>query len=215
MITGVDEQFGRIVEALDDTGLAEKTIVVFTADHGNCLGINDCVTKNVYFEESMRVPLLIRWPGKIEPRSDDLLISVADLYPTFLDLMGFQSEIPSDVQGISHAELIFTGRGPRPSSQVYMYVPYGQPAYGRRGVRTHRYTLVVTRTPEANTQSDQLSGWPQGFDQIILHDNQQDPYQLNNIADQKPDVVRRLIRTELNPWLKKIGDSWLGPRDGS
>ncbi len=74
MITGVDEQFGRIVEALEAEGLSEDTIVLFTSDHGNCLGTHGQVSKNNHYEESMRVPFLIRWPGRIPSRRDGLLI---------------------------------------------------------------------------------------------------------------------------------------------
>ena len=111
MITGVDEQFGRIVTALDKAGLAEDTIVVFTSDHGNCLGIHDHGTKNVPEDESMRIPLMMRYPGKLQPRKDDLLISVPDLYPTLLDLMGLGEKLPPEVEGVSHARLLLTGAG--------------------------------------------------------------------------------------------------------
>ncbi len=203
MITGVDEQFGRIVDALDCAGLdgaelAEETIVVFTADHGNCLGIHGHPTKNVPQEESMRVPLLIRYPGKLKPRREDLLISVPDLYPTLLDLMGLGGQIPDTVDGVSHAELLRTGRGRRPTSQLYLWVPCEQPSAGRRGVRTAQYTLVVDRMPGQEEKR-------------ILYDNAADPYQLENVAADRPAVVDRLIREELVPWLRRTGDPWLKP----
>ncbi len=201
MITGVDEQFGRIVDALDHAGLAEDTIVVFTSDHGNCLGIHGHVTKNVPQEESMQIPLLIRFPGKLRPRREDLLISVPDLYPTLLDLMGLGEQIPPSVEGTSHAQLLLTGQGPRPTSQLYLWVPCEQPALGRRGVRTPRHTLVVDRMPDQKKET-------------TLYDNVADPYQLNNIAADQPEVVRRLIRQELLPWLRRTNDPWLGGEHG-
>ena len=196
MVTGVDEQFGRILRALDETGLAENTIVVFMSDHGNCLGIHNEISKNNHYEESMRIPLMIRWPRRIRPRHDDLLISVPDLYPTLLDLMGCAAEIPSDVQGTSHAQLMLTGEGPRPSSQLYMHVPVGDPAGDRRGVRTHRYTLMTTRVGRSRKRH-------------VLHDNLADPYQLCNIAKQNEDIVQKLKTEELEPWLRKTHDPWL------
>jgi arylsulfatase A-like enzyme len=196
MITGVDQQFGRIVDALDKAGLAENTIVVFTADHGNCLGIHGHMTKNVPEEESMRVPLLIRYPGKLRPRQDDLLISVPDMYPTLLDLMGLAEHVPPDVDGISHAELLLTGEGRRPTSQLYLWVPCEQPSLGRRGVRTKQHTLVVDRMPGKDAQ-------------VLLYDNVADPYQLKNLAEDQPQVIDRLIREELDPWLRRTSDPWL------
>ena len=195
MVTGVDDQFGRILRALNEAGLEEDTIVVFTSDHGNCLGSHDHPTKNVHYEESMRVPFLIRWPGKIAPRHDDLLLSSPDICPTLLDLMGYGRDIPASVQGVSHASLFLTGTGNRPASQLYMWVPVGQPAWGRRGVRTHRYTLTISKTPDKPAQS-------------VLHDNREDPYQLKNVAAERPDVVAELTE-ELNRWLRKNNDPWL------
>jgi arylsulfatase A-like enzyme len=196
MVTGVDEQFGRILKTLRDTGLERNTIVVFTSDHGNCLGIHDEISKNNHYEESMRIPLLIRWPGKIQPRRDDLLISVPDLYPTLLDLMGLGQGLPDDIEGTSYASLLRTGKGTQPTSQLYLGIPLGQPAWGRRGVRTHMHTMVVSRMPDQDPR-------------YVLHDNIRDPYQLRNIADEEPEVVRRLIEEELIPWLKKTKDPWL------
>lgn len=195
MVTGVDDQFGRILHALKETGLDDNTIVVFTSDHGNCLGCHDIPTKNVHYEESMRIPFLIRWPGKIKPRHDDLLLSTMDIHPTLLDLMGFADVIPKAVQGVSRAQIFLTGKGKRPDSQWYMWAPYDNPAGGRRGLRTHRYTLVISKTPNKTVKT-------------ILHDNINDPYQLKNIAEQKPAIVKELTR-KMESWLKKFHDPWL------
>lgn len=195
MITGVDEQFGRIVDALEASSLADNTIVVFTADHGNCLGIHNHLTKNVAEEESMHIPLLIRYPGKLRPRRDDLLISVPDMYPTLMDLMGAGDKISPSVQGVSLTRRIVDGTGPCPTSQLYLWVPCEAPERGRRGVRTRQYTLVINRMPGQAAER-------------VLYDNQADPFQLKNIAGDKPEIVAQLIRDELNPWLRKTGDPW-------
>jgi arylsulfatase A-like enzyme len=196
-VTGVDDQFGRILAALRDQGLDEDTVVVFTSDHGNCLGSHEEVSKNVHYEESMRVPFLIRWTGKIQPRQDDLLLSTPDIFPTLLELLGLGGQIPGAVEGTSRASLLLDGAGDRPTSQLYLWVPYGEPALGRRGIRTHRYTLSIEKTGD-------------GIQEVVLHDNVEDPYQLENVADLRPDVVRQLTETELTPWLEKTGDPWLG-----
>ena len=196
MITGVDEQFGRIIDALKEQGLDDNTIVVFTSDHGNCLGIHNELSKNNHFEESMRVPFLIRWPGKIPARRDDFLLSAPDIYPTLLDLMGLKREIPSLVEGKSYAQWFQTSRGDHPSSQLYIWCPVGQPAWGRRGLRTLRYTLMISKMPDKP-------------EKIVLHDNIDDPWQLKNIADQHPQLVKQmtgvlkaLLRKNRDPWLK-------------
>ena len=195
-VTGVDDQFGRILRALDQAGLGDDTIVVFTSDHGDCLGIHNEVTKNNHYEETMRIPLMVRWPRRIKPRHDDLLISVPDLYPTLLELMGLADDTPSGIQGTSHARLILTGDGPRPTSQLYIWIPPGEPAHGRRGVRTDRYTLVTTKKEGEPARQ-------------VLHDNVADQYQMKNIADARPELVAQLTKDELTPWLKKTKDPWL------
>lgn len=195
-ITGVDEQFGRILKAIEEQGIRNNTIVVFTSDHGNCLGCHEKVTKNVHYEESMRVPFILRYPKRIPPKRDDLLISTPDIFPTLLHLMGHGALIPNGVEGENHGELLLTGKGERPASQLYLWIPYGEPAYGRRGVRTHGHTLMISKK----------KGKPETK---MLHDNIKDPYQLKNIADSRPDIVKELYEKELIPWLKKTRDPWL------
>jgi len=196
-VTGVDDQFGRILSALREEGMEEDTIVVFTSDHGNCLGSHEEVSKNVHYEESMRVPLIIRWPGRIDPRRDDLLFSTPDICPTLLDLMGLGAQIPEKVQGTSRASVLLHGNGDRPTSQLYIKIPYGQPALGHRGVRTQRYTLSMEKGEE-------------GVVSTTLHDNVEDPYQLENVADARPELVRELLEGDLVPWLERTEDPWLG-----
>ena len=127
-------------------------------------------------------------------RVDDLLISVPDIGPTVLDLMGLGDEIPWGVEGTSYASIMLTGSGERPSSQFYVYPHPTRKDYGDRGVRTHRYTMVINRTPDDPTE------------QVVLFDNENDPYQLTNIAGRRPDTVRQLVEEELTPWLTRTGD---------
>ncbi len=192
-ITGVDDQFGRILDALDAAGLQENTIVLFTSDHGNCVGSHNEATKNNPYEESMRIPLIVRWPGRIRPRRDDLLISVPDLAPTLLGLLGQADAVPAAMQGTSHARFLLTGEGPRPSSQLYLKIPSDQPGLGSRGVRTLRYKLVLTLAADAPPRA-------------TLYDLKADPHEMKDVAAVNPDVVRELTETELIPWLKRTGD---------
>lgn len=195
-ITGVDDQFGRILKALDDTGLKNDTIVLFTSDHGNCVGTHNQATKNNLFEESMLVPFLIRWPGKIKPRQDDLLISSPDIYPTVLELMGLGSSIPAAVQGTSWAQLFATGKGERPTSQMYIKIPFEHQGFGHRGVRTATHKLVMEAMPDKPMKT-------------TLYHLETDPCELKNVASEQPEVVEQLLQTELIPWLKKMNDPWI------
>ena len=195
-VTGVDEQFGRILQAIDDAGLKDDTIVLFASDHGNCVGTHNFVTKNNPFEESMRIPFIIRWPSKIKARHDNLLISVPDIYPTLMELMGFKNCVPNAVQGASHASLFLTGKGSRPTSQLYLRIPCDKPDFGLRGVRTDTYKLILTATPGEPITSQ-------------LFNLKTDPYELSNIAASEPDIIETLINEELCPWLIKTDDPWI------
>lgn len=198
LVTGVDEHFGRILKALEDKGIADNTIVLFTSNHGNCLGAHNAQDKNNFYEESLRIPFLLRWRGKIVPRQDNLLISSPDIYPTLLGLMGFSEVMNGDIEGVSYADMILQqGEGYRPSSQPYFRLDQMRDlSLGIRGVRTHTHTLAVLKSPD-------------GSQNLELYNRREDPYQLYNIATENPDVAEQLIREELNPWLYKIGDPWL------
>ena len=89
-VSAVDAQVGRLLEELDRLELAEQTVVIFTSDHGMQLGSHQLMYKNVPYEESMRVPFVVRWPGHIDPGSDDLLLGSVDRAPTILGLLGLR-----------------------------------------------------------------------------------------------------------------------------
>ena len=191
-VTGTDEQFGRILDALDKRGLTDNTIVVFTADHGEMMGSHNRMHKGVSHEESAGIPFIIRWPGRIPARRDDLLLSPADMMPSLLGLMGLASRLPYDVEGRDCSSVMLGKVGTRPTSALYLRC--AGPRGGSRGVRTHRYTFAVT--PKEN-----------GGEETLLFDNKMDPYQLRNVAESQPEVVRKLT-AELQRWLDKTKDPW-------
>ena len=199
MMTGVDEQIGRILRVIDDLDLARDTIVVFTSDHGDCLGLQGQVSKNNHYEIAMHIPLIVRWKGQLPARHDDLLISVPDLYPTLMGLMGAAEDVPDEVEGSNYAEVFRSGKGARPASQLYMRSRPGEIEDGRRGVRNHRYTLVVNR-PKGKPET------------VVLRDRQEDPFQMKNYAADRPEVVRALRDEQLTPLLRRIGDPWIQDR---
>lgn len=191
-VTGTDEQFGRILESLKEQGLEDNTIVVFTSDHGEMMGSHNRMHKGVPYEESIGIPFIIRWPGKIPARRDDLLLTPADIMPSLLGLIGLADCIPRDVEGSDYSSIMRGKPGSRPTSALYLVC--AGPRGGTRGVRTGRYTFTIR--PDGD-----------GKKEILLFDNQKDPYQLNNIAESNPKAVRKLTE-ELNRWLKKTNDPW-------
>lgn len=197
-ITGVDEQFGRIIQALEKNGQYDNTIVVFVSDHGDSMGMHNNIGKNIFYEEAMRVPFLISYGKQLTPRIDqDLLISLEDFCPTVLSLMGFQQEIPATVQTRDLSEQIRGNREKMPSSQLYMF--YGAVnetgknlTTGARGVRTLQYTYAIRYKDGVITEEH-------------LYDRKTDPFQLNNIAGKHPELVKQL-RTELKQRMEAVHD---------
>ena len=194
-MTGVDEQVGRIIRQLKEQGLFENTIVVFTSDHGDSMGMHEHIGKNIYYEEAMRIPMMISWPEKIAPRRDStLMIAFADLYPSLLSLMGFKEQIPTEVQTFDLSASILSQKKAQEVVQPYYLLPENLMT-GYRGLRTKKYTFVVHAT---NGRTDE---W-------ILFDREQDPFQLNNIAPDQPALIKQ-FSSQLKDWLKKTNDPFM------
>jgi len=184
-IASVDDTMGRLLDYLDEKGLADNTIVIYCSDQGFYLGEHGWYDKRWMYEPSLRMPFLIRWPGVIEPgtRNADLCQNV-DFAPTFLEAAGV--EIPAEVQGRSLLPLL---RGSTPEDWrdevYYEYFEVGIHAVEpHRGVRTDRYKLMHLH---------RLDAWE-------LYDLQTDPEEVNNrhgdpeLAEVQADLTARLER---------------------
>lgn len=201
MITGVDEQVGRILDELEEQGLADDTIVLFTSDHGSCVGSHGHGFKSVWYEESFKVPFLLRWPGQIKARHDrELILSVPDIYPSLLGLLDMKDAIPDSVVGRNVSGQLRDGSGVYPRNALYQLMSIRNIENSRRGVYTGDYTLVFN---------------PEGKETVILHDNVHDPYQMQNIAGEQPELVAKLCREELLPLLQELDDPWLATTQDS
>ena len=142
-IASVDDNVGRILDYLDETGLARDTIVVYSSDQGFYLGDHGWYDKRWMYEESLRTPLLVRWPGVTEPGSvDQHLVQNIDLAPTFLDAAGV--EVPQDMHGTSLVPLLRGQLPPWRDSIYYRYYEFpGVHAVAQHvGVRTARHKLI-------------------------------------------------------------------------
>ncbi|MEG1615417.1 MAG: sulfatase [Bacteroidales bacterium] len=192
-MTGVDEQVGRVVDALKKQGLFENTVLVFTSDHGICMGAYEEAGKDRYYDEAMKVPMIITYPEKLKPRRDtSLMLAYADLYPSLLALMGFEKEIPDEVQTMNLADYI-VGKKKNPEIvQPYYKIDPKDNSTGYRGIRTGRYTLAIHATKGK-------------VDEWVLFDRVNDPAQLNNIAGENPKLVKHLTR-DLKKFLQKTDD---------
>ncbi|HUY80654.1 MAG TPA: sulfatase [Acidobacteriaceae bacterium] len=139
-----DDAVGRLLDYLDKSGLAENTIVVYTADHGFFLGDHGWFDKRFMYEQAIRVPWMIRYPGQVKAGSvsDDWVVNI-DNAPTMLDMVGL--EVPAEMQGRSVAPL-WKGTTPTdwPKSYYYHYYEFGPPHWvlPHYGIRTERYKLI-------------------------------------------------------------------------
>jgi arylsulfatase A-like enzyme len=143
-IASVDDNVGRVLDYLDDSGLAKDTIVIYSSDQGFYLGDHGWFDKRFMYEESFRMPLMVRWPGVTKPGTINTdLVSNLDFAETFLDIAG--AKIPSDMQGHSLVPLL---KGDTPAdwrkSLYYHYYEYPGAHMVRRhfGVRTARHKLI-------------------------------------------------------------------------
>jgi arylsulfatase A-like enzyme len=193
-ITAVDEQVGRLMKALDDLGRADNTIVVFTSDHGDMLGSQGKRLKRKPWEESIRVPGILRYPAKVKAcRTSNALLCHVDLAPTLLALCGLP--VPKAMQGsdLSSVALGTTDHGPD-SVFFQIFVPYKEDGTTQpwRGVRTDRFMYART------------AGGP-----WLLYDLERDPYELSNlVADPAHLHLRDAMEAKIASWMEKTGDSW-------
>lgn len=170
-IAAVDENVGRVLDYLDQNGLAENTIVVYASDQGFYLGEHGWYDKRWMFEESLKMPLMIRWPGVVKPETrSDALVQNIDYAPTFLEIAGL--EIPAEIQGESLLPVLRSG-GERPKQwrDAIYYAYYENDAVHmvpmHDGVRTDRYkAMYFPRTREWN-----------------LFDLESDPQELKSVHD--------------------------------
>ncbi len=170
-ITALDDCLGSLLETLEEQGIAENTLFIYTSDHGDMLWSHGEWRKQWPMDESIRVPFLVRCPalfGK-QGRSDPLLINTPDIMPTLLGLCDIP--VPETVEGNNYADHLLGKKDLSvEAALIEVIMPFSefQAKWGGReyrGIRTERYTYV----------RDVTGPW-------LLYDNLQDPYQMNNIV---------------------------------
>jgi arylsulfatase A-like enzyme len=195
-IKGVDENLGRLLETLDNLGLTENTVVVFTSDNGYFLGEHGCGDKRALYDESLRIPMLARYPRAFGKGLvvDEMVLNI-DLAPTFLDLAGVP--VPAAMQGASWKELA-AGKKPanwRSSFLAQYYKELGDTP-----------TCVGLRT--ASAKLVRYSGhaeWTEAFNLAA------DPYEIRNLADD-PALTEKL-GSELDARMKAL--EYILPANGN
>lgn len=232
VIKSVDESVGRVLDYLDSHGLTDNTIIVYTSDQGFYMGEHGWFDKRFMYEESLRTPLLIAYPGHIQPGTVcNKLVQNIDYAPTFLDLAGISK--PKELPGHSLTPLFKAGDKVKGWRNSIYYHYYDYPTYHmvrkHDGVRTDRYKLIHfygaggldavkenkyqrqpgTREHGCMTYLTSL-GYFEPKDSAVnyneLYDLQADPHELNNLYG-KPgyEKITKQLQKQLNDYRKSIG----------
>ncbi len=203
----LDDQLARLVKALDALGICDDTILVFTSDHGDMHGSHGVYKKQWPWDESIKVPFVLRYPRRVAAGSSfDFPLSAIDVMPTVLGLAGVS--IPDTVEGVDLSPFI-TGAGGDPPEAVLLMNPcpfsIGDPRgpdqvpkyegmrMEYRGVRTSRYTYARTIDRP----------W-------LLYDNVEDPFQLRNLVDEPAhQPLAAGMEAHMQALMAGIGDEFL------
>lgn len=194
-VASLDAEFGRLMAALEGSGEAENTIVVFTSDHGEMFGAQGRRAKLIFYEEAARVPFFMRWPGRIPAGSrPDVCLSTVDILPTLAGLAGLATA--ADVEGMDLSHWARGQAGPEP--EVALMQGCGATAkwedgHEWRAVRDKRYTYGVFR----------LDG------KELLFDRLADPYQQTNLATDPARAAQKArLKAIMERRLASINDSF-------
>lgn len=187
--TAIDHAFGKLIRSLDSLGISDQTLVLFTSEHGDMLMSKGVLKKQRPWDESIKVPMLIRYPAKLGKASRRIQnpIGTPDLLPTLLGLSGVK--IPDSIEGTDFSKDLISKNEPNSEAALIMLpVPFHEWQFsngGReyRGIRTSRYTYV----------RDLKGPW-------LLYDNQVDPYQFHNLTG---DIAYKDLQEELETLLQK------------
>ena len=232
VIKSVDESVGRVLDYLDSHGLTDNTIIVYTSDQGFYMGEHGWFDKRFMYEESLRTPLLIAYPGHIQPGTVcNKLVQNIDYAPTFLDLAGISK--PKELPGRSLTPLFKAGDKVKGWRNSIYYHYYDYPTYHmvrkHDGVRTDRYKLIHfygaggldavkenkyqhqpgTREYNCMTYLNSL-GYFEPKDSAVnyneLYDLQADPHEQNNLYG-KPgyEKITKQLQKQLTDYRKSIG----------
>lgn len=198
-ITAIDEQIGRVFTRLEQLGIADNTIVIYSADHGSMMKSHGSTNKRRPEEESCRIPFIIKGPGIPRGAVRQELFSSIDIFPTLCGLAGVSTS--TVVHGQNFASLARGYSGPDPSSQFLMHVAnlgivdnldtYFTPFF--RGVRGSQFTYTVT-----------MNGPWQLFDNVA------DPLQMTNLISNPAYAdARSVMQAELDQWIEQIENPYM------
>jgi arylsulfatase A-like enzyme len=184
IITHEDEQIGKVIKALKDTGRFENTIIIFSADNGLAIGSHGLMGKQNVYEHSVKIPLVISGPGIEKNKRNQAMCYTFDLFPTFCEAAG--AKIPSSVEGKSLWPIL---KGTKETHREEIFSAYRGLM---RGLNDGRYKLIVNIA----------------VNKTQLFDLQNDPDEMKDLADdvsQKPrlDAMIAKLKTSQGNWADK------------
>ena len=208
-VKAVDEAVGKVLKTLEEEGIADNTIVVYASDQGFYLGEHGWFDKRWIFEESLRTPMLARWPGLAKPgHVEKKLTSTLDLAQTFLDAAG----VPADpeMQGASLRPLL-KGESPENWRKAFYYEYYEYPAPHKvlphYGVVTERFKFARFYVPQADGSTPRPDYWE-------LYDREKDPLELKNVhEDAAYAATVKELRGELDRLRKELKVPEVNPKE--
>ncbi len=205
MGTSVDTAFGWLMHKLEEKGLADNTLVVFTSDHGDTALSHGLLNHKLRPEiESIRVPLMIRYPRLLKPRASELLVGTLDLMPTLLNMLGLKA--PATCAGNDLTGAIAKGRDNEVESVPLFLFPVDW-----RGVYTRRFTYSFDNSAGHRLLYRELYfAEPRGLSWNCLYDRESDPWELKNLYG-SPEHARlqRRLHDQARAWMERYGDGGL------
>ena len=190
-ITSIDANIGKLTDALEEAGVADNTIFVFTADHGDMLGSQGHPLKQRPWEESINIPFILRYPEEIEPGQErDWLLATVDMMPTVLGLSDVA--VPETVEGLDLSAL-FEGTSTEEREAVFLFNVHrgGGPGTDWRGIRTKEWAYA----------RHYAGDW-------VLYDLTNDPYELRNlIDDDNYAAVKQDLQQQLSELRVTLGEA--------
>lgn len=195
-VVSVDEQVGRILNKLDEMQISDDTIVVYAGDNGHFWGEHGLYDKRLAYEESIRIPCIVRYPKLIKDpgrRASQMILNI-DLAPTLLDIAGI--DLPGNMQGESFKTILQSSAAAGRKSWLYEHFPvFPIPIPGITGVRTNRYKYIEYQNDKRPKE---------------LFDLEADPKEKQNIIDtEKGEAIESRLKEELERLKKETGYEFL------
>lgn len=206
-VRGLDDNIGRLLDHLRETGELDNTVVIYTSDQGFMLGEHDYIDKRWMYEETLRMPFIVRYPASVGPGMvADAIINNVDFAPTLLDFAGARA--PDSMQGRSFRPIL-EGRVPAdwPAATYYRYwmhmAHHDNPAH--YGIRTNDYKLIFFYGLPLDAAGAEPNPTTPGWE---LYDLRSDPHELRNVYGERAYAgVARQLKAELLRLKERIGDT--------